>query len=208
MKTLKYGLLLISVLFFFACEKETEGISRITEYANFEMQGEDFIFVLANSTFKDPGVTASEGETVLPVDIKGTVNTSVPGVYNLEYSAKNSDGFAASVQRSVAVVAALPTKDLSGKYKLVSATRNLFITITKNKGMVGYYHTTDSWWQQKPIALDFVDLGNGTLVILSGSSAYGGHNGKGNILADNQIQFINTLTNQGNLVVNTTYKLQ
>ena len=166
------------------------------------------IFVLANSTFKDPGVTASEGESVLPVDIKGAVNTSVPGVYNLEYSAKNSDGFAASVQRSVAVVAALPTKDLSGKYKLVSATRNLFITITKNKGMVVYYHTTDSWWQAKPIALDFVDLGNGTLVILSGSSAYGAHNGKGNILPDGQIQFINTLTSQGNLVVNTTYKLK
>ena len=208
MKTLKYSLFLISVLFLFACEKETEGISRITEYATFDMKGDNFIFILANSTFTDPGVTANEGETDLPIEIKGTVNTSVPDVYTLQYSAKNSDGFSASVERSVAVVAALPTKDLSGKYKLVSATRDKEITISKNSGMVGYYHSTDSWWQSKPIPLDFVDLGNGTIKILSGSSAYGGHFGTGKILPDGQIQFINTLTNQGNLVVNTTYKLQ
>ena len=33
MKIYKYTLLLISVLFLFACEKETEGISRITYFA-------------------------------------------------------------------------------------------------------------------------------------------------------------------------------
>lgn len=208
MKIYKYILLIVSLMIFLSCEKETEGISDITEYATFDMQGDDFMFVLANSTFTDPGVTATEGETDLPVEITGTVNTSVPGVYTISYSAKNSDGFSASVYRNVAVVAAMPTNDLSGNYQIVHASRTNKMTVTKNQGKVGYYHASDSWWQARPIPLDFVDLGNGTIKILSGSSAYGAHVGTGEILPDGQIKFSNTLINQGMLVVNTTYKLQ
>jgi|GEM_PF-2643146 hypothetical protein len=208
MKIYKYSLIVISVLFLFACEKETEGISRITEYATFEMQGEDFMFVLTNSTFTDPGITAYEGETELSIVTTGTVNTSVPDVYTLQYSAKNTDGFAASVSRTVAVVPALPTTDLSGTYQIVHATRTNQMTITKNKEMVGYYHATDSWWQARPIPLDFVDMGDGTIKILSGSSPYGAHYGTGNILPNGQIRFTVTLVNQGPLNYTTTYQLQ
>ena len=208
MKTYKYSLILISMFFLFACEKETEGISKITEYATFDMQGDDFMFVLANSTFTDPGVIAHEGETEIPVEIKGKVNTSVSDVYSIEYLAKNKDGFPASVVRDVAVVSAIPTDDISGAYQIVSATRTNKITITKNKGMVGYYHASDSWWQAYPIQLDFVDLGNGTIKILPGSSPFGAHNGTGKILSDGQIEFKVTLLNQGPLTYTTTFKLQ
>lgn len=208
MKIYKYILLIVSLMMFLSCEKETEGISSITEYATFDMQGGDFMFVFANTTFSDPGVTASEGESELPVEVNGTVNTSVPDVYTINYSAKNSDGYSASVQRNVAVVSALPTNDLSGSYQIVHATRTNKMTVTKNKGIVGYYRASDSWWQAYAIPLDFVDLGNGTIKVLSGSSPFGGHYGTGQILADNQIQFKVTLINQGNLIYTTTYKLQ
>lgn len=205
MKIYKYSLLLVSFLLFFSCDKDTEGISKVTEYATFEMEGDDFMYVLANSTFTDPGISAYEGETQLQIETKGSVNTAVPDVYVLQYSAKNSDGFAASVQRTVAVVPAIPTEDISGQYQIVHATRTNKINITKNDGIVGYYHASDSWFQAYAIPLDFVDMGDGTIKILSGSSPYGGHYGAGEILSDGQIKFIVTLTNQGPLTYNTSY---
>ena len=208
MKICKYSLLIVPFLLLFSCEKETEGISRVTEYATFEMKGANFMYVLANSTFTDPGITAHAGETELQIETKGTVNTATPDVYTLVYSAKNSDGFSASIKRDVAVVPAIPTNDLSGVYQVVHATRTNKTTITKNQGIVGYYHASDSWWQANPIPLDFVDMGNGTIKILSGSSPYGGHIGTGQILPDGQIQFRVTLVNQGPLTYTTTYKLQ
>lgn len=207
MKIYKYSLIILSLFFFLACEKETEGISRVTEYASFEMQGDDFMFVLANSTFTEPGITAFAGEEELPVVTTGTVNTSVPDVYTLRYSAINEDGFPASVTRTVAVVPTLPTTDLSGTYQVVHATRKNQITITKNNNLVGYYHSTDSWWQARQIPLDFVDMGDGTIKILSGSSPYGAHYGTGLILPNGQIRFIVTLANQGPLNFTTTFQL-
>lgn len=208
MKTYKYILLaLLSTLMFTSCEKETEGLSKVTVYADFKMEGDEFMFIQSNMTFTDPGVTASEGEIVLPVAITGAVNTSVPGVYVLQYSAKNSDGFAASVQRTVAVVTSMPTTDLSGTYQIVHATRTNQITITKNDGLVGYYHASDSWFQAFPIPLDFVDMGDGTITVLSGSSAYGGHYGTGTISPSGQISFSITLVDQGNMQYTTTYQL-
>lgn len=204
----KYSLIIASAFLLFSCDKETEDISRITEYATFEMQGEDFMFVLTNSTFTEPGVVAYEGETELPVETKGTVNTAVSDIYPIQYSATNSDGFPASVLRTVAVVAAIPTTDISGAYQIVHATRTNKMKITKNNGVVGYYHASDSWWQANAIPLDFVDMGNGTIKILSGSSPYGAHYGTGKILANGQIQFTVTLANQGPLTYTTTYQLQ
>ena len=82
------------------------------------------------------------------------------------------------------------------------------MTITKNNGIVGYYHASDSWWQKYPIPIDFVDLGGGTIKILSGSSPYGGHYGIGKILPDGKIQFSVTLVDQGPLTYTTTFQLQ
>jgi hypothetical protein len=208
MKIFKYIIIIIAFFSFFGCDKDTEGISRITEYATFDMKGEAFMFVLKNSTFTDPGIAAYQGETELSVATKGTVDTSVPGVYTIQYSATNSDGFPASTQRDVAVVAAMPTKDLSGTYQVVHATRTTKTTVSKNNGILGYYHSTDSWWQAYQVPLDFVDIGNGTIVILKGSSPYGGHFGTGAILADNQLRFDVTMTDQGPLNYSTTWKKQ
>ena len=207
MKTYKYILvILFSVFLFAACEKETEGVSRITEYAEFKMSGNEFLFVEKNSTFTDPGVTAFEGETELTVVVKGTVDTSTPGVYTIQYSAENSDKFSASVKRIVAVVAAVPTVDLSGVYGLLPAQTRTS-TITKN-GIVGYYRASDSWSQAYAIPLDFVDMGDGTLTVLSGSSPFGGHYGTGLILPDNQLRFTVTLIDQGPYIYTTTYQLK
>jgi hypothetical protein len=208
MKKYKYFLALPILLFLFAsCEKETEGVSRVTNYATFQMSGDPFMFILLNAAYTEPGVKAFEGETELTVETKSTVNTAAAGVYTVKYSAKNSDGFSASVLRTIAVVAAMPSVNISGIYDLVHATRVKDIEITVNDGILGYYHASDSWWQSLKIPLDFVDMGDGTITVLEGSSPYGGHYGTGSILFDeNQITFTVTLVNQGPMVYTTTFQ--
>ena len=182
--------LMVVVLLSTGCQKiTTEGVTGITHYPKFEMTGDKLVFVQINTTFTDPGVIAFEGDTEINVDIKGAVNTSVKDVYTLVYTATNSDGFPASIERMVAVVPNLPTVDLAGTYSLVHATRTGSIDITKIEGILGYYRSTDSWWQAYPIPLDFVDMGDGTLIVLPGSSRFGPHAGTGTILPDDQIQF-------------------
>ncbi|MDB5012472.1 MAG: hypothetical protein JWQ25_674 [Daejeonella sp.] len=95
------------------------GISKITYFPILTMAGEDIIAVPKGGTYTEAGVTAVEGTAQLEVKTSGSVNTAANGVYTLEYSAVNKDGFAASVSRTVVVYttdATAAAHDLSGNY--------------------------------------------------------------------------------------------
>jgi hypothetical protein len=123
-------LLLSMFTVFSACNKDeinnTEdkvGISRVTRFPILTMNGDRYMAVAVGGTFTDPGVTAKEGSTTIPVTKSGTVNTATPGVYDVTYTAKNKDGFAASLTRTVAVYstdAIAAANDLSGNYARTS----------------------------------------------------------------------------------------
>jgi hypothetical protein len=208
----KYSLIIASLFFLLSCDKETEDISRITYYCELDLKGGAVEFVSLGGTYAESGWVATEdGKDVsdkVTVLGKDKINTQVAGLYRLDYSVNNSDGYPTSVSRNVAVVAALPTTDLSGEYQIVPTTRENKITIAKVGGILGYYHATDTWYQTYAIPADFVDMGDGTLKVLSGSSPYGPHYGTGKILANGQIQFTVTLANQGPRTYTTTYQLQ
>jgi len=196
MKIYKLGLLAFFALFLFSCDKETEGLSKITYYATFDMSGDNFVFVKINSPFTDPGVTATEDGKPLTVSVKGSVDTSTPGVYVIQYSAVNSDGLASSVSRRVAVVNDFPTVDLSGPYQYVGRTQRP--TVTKNGGVVGYYRISDSWFQASAAPFDFLDMGDGTLFVFPANTNYGPIDGTGAILPGDQISFSMRITAGGN----------
>src|SRR5690349_17818336 len=108
MKNIKYLclVLLITTAFFFGCERvlDTEGISRVTSFPTFQMQGDEIVTVMTGGTFTDPGVTTVEGYAVTstvrgstyvvpgktqPTDVvysSGAVNTEIPGIYVITYS--------------------------------------------------------------------------------------------------------------------------
>ena len=151
MKIIKHILTLSVVISFFACKKEdveitdtTVGHSRITFFAELNMSGNEIMSVVKGSTFADPGVTATESGKTIPVTVTGTVNTNTVGLYELTYSAVNSDGFPASVSRSVFVIpeAEKPGVDLSGEYKAIGgAPSNAMVS----KVAPGVYYTTNCW---------------------------------------------------------------
>ena len=112
-------LLILSISFVLAilitgCEKTTEGISRITYFADLTMSGASTVFLDLGTPFTDPGVTAEESGQELPVDVSVTgtyfgfsgteVDVNAADEYVIKYTAINSDGFPGSITRTVYVI--------------------------------------------------------------------------------------------------------
>ena len=92
---------------------ETEGISRITYFPEFELEGEDFYFLNEGESFVDPGITVFEQGTEIPFTstfngrysgYSGSAIGTDPDQYTLTYNAVNRDGFAASASRTIIAI--------------------------------------------------------------------------------------------------------
>ena len=143
----------IAVLFYIvSCEKtehinNTEdkiGISRVTRFPTFSMEGDRYISIVKGGAFTDPGATAKEGDADLPVTISGAVDASTVGVYDLVYSATNKDGFSSSVTRTIAVLpqAEQAGVDIAGSYANTGA---FTYTATIQKLAPGFYIADNVW---------------------------------------------------------------
>lgn len=186
------GLVTLCVIVF-SCKKDnsfnypegTVGISKITNYPTFTMTGDAYASVVKGGTYTDPGVSAKEGATDLEVTVSGQVNTAVPGVYDLVYSAVNKDGFAGSVTRTVAVLpsAEVAGVDVSGKYSNVGTA---VLTAVWTKLAPGFYRTDNIWGGgSKAIIASYIICVDGTnlVVPLNSLSAYGRVQGTGTLTA-------------------------
>lgn len=120
---ISFGIVLLQ-----ACKKEpsfdyppdTVGSSRIVYFASVVIKGERTMIIDQGTTFTDPGVTATLNGQPVPAPSAITVNTNVPGVYNLEYIATNPEGYAASDWRTVVVMstnAQVTNNNFAGTYK-------------------------------------------------------------------------------------------
>lgn len=106
-KNIIYAMLLaLGVITLASCDKDTEGLSRITTYAVLEMNGESFMKVNVGGSFSDPGCVATMGgeDVTDQIQVNSNVDTSKPGFYNVNYVVYNDDGFPASASRTVMVV--------------------------------------------------------------------------------------------------------
>jgi hypothetical protein len=117
-----FPILLMVLTLLWSCEKEldTEGLSRITNFADIQVNGEELDIVTLGQPYTDPGATATENGQSVTVNTEGSVDVNTAGIYTLTYSATNSDGFSNSTSRLVAVLPPLPDEvksmDLSGQY--------------------------------------------------------------------------------------------
>lgn len=124
MKIYKNSLILVSVLFLFACEKETEGISRITYFAELTLKGNPVELVSLGGSFQEPGWTAIEDGADISdkVSVVGSVDTSKPGLYTLTYLVNNADGIPKTAMRQIVVSDDTPSPLESGLYKVSNAS--------------------------------------------------------------------------------------
>lgn len=117
-----FGLLALGMLALSSCNDDKDELtdSRLTYYADLQMQGDEFMLVPVGSKFVDPGCTGTlAGEDITSkIVIEGAdeVDTNTLGFYYITYSAEGSDGYPASVERTVCVYDPTVTLDISGEY--------------------------------------------------------------------------------------------
>lgn len=108
-------------LFLSSCgDKESMGVSTITTYPTIELKGDEALTIPVGGTYVESGVIAMEGETDISSSVvtEGVVNSAVPGVYTIKYTAVNKDGFTVSKRRHIGVITPdAAAMDISGKYK-------------------------------------------------------------------------------------------
>lgn len=125
---------------------ETEGISRLTQYADIILEEGDIYTLTVGSEFVEPGFHAQEGETDITdaVSVTGSVNASTVGAYTLIYSAKNEDGFEKKVERLVLVVPEeLSDVDLTGSYRGSVDLGEFAKATSVRKVSTGVFYATD-----------------------------------------------------------------
>lgn len=96
----------ISLLSLNSCDKETEGLTRITVYPTIELVGGDVV-VDKGTAYVEPGYTSMMGaeDVTSGVQVFSNVDTENSGVYSITYSTVlNEDGFGATATRTVVVL--------------------------------------------------------------------------------------------------------
>lgn len=107
-------------------DTSTENISRVTNYPVITLNGDSLMILDQGDTYSEEGGIALEGETEIDLAIKGTVNTAIPNVYKITYSALNVDGFPANKTRTVVVLSTTPSAiNLEGTFARGSNINNI-----------------------------------------------------------------------------------
>lgn len=153
MKKIHYIFVAALLFITYSCAKDltSEGVSKTTSYVTYDLTGGATVSIARGGAFVDPGFKGTEGEKDVTSTIKvtGSVDGTKVGMYNLVYSAVNSDGFSSSVSRTVIIYdPAAPATDLTGDYlsgvRRVSPARtftNLQVSIKKLAP--GFFYISD-----------------------------------------------------------------
>jgi BT_2262-like, C-terminal domain/Bacterial surface protein, Ig-like domain len=117
MKKIISLLIILGFITLLSCEKESEGLTRITYYHEISLVGGS-VTVPIGGTYTEPGYSAVVNgvDKTSDVVVTDNIDADTPGVYTVTYSATNTDGYPASVQRTVVVAAANLGGPESGVY--------------------------------------------------------------------------------------------
>lgn len=119
------------IAFLSACEStDTANVSFVTTYPVITLEGDQIMVSELGTAYSEPGAVATVGEDEVEIQTEGTVNADAPGVYPINYTAENSDGYARTAVRQVVIYdPATDAVDLSGEY--LRAATGVIVTVTK-----------------------------------------------------------------------------
>ena len=129
-------ILMLATMFVTSCENDsTEGLTSITYYPQFTLEGGSPYFVEQGTSYSEPGMIAMEGETDRTADVDVVITNSAGQVvssidvnnidlYTVTYSVTNEDGILGSAKREVIVYNPNVT-DISGTYTVAEGTLRL-----------------------------------------------------------------------------------
>ncbi|TCZ66526.1 DUF5011 domain-containing protein [Flaviaesturariibacter aridisoli] len=204
MKKYLFGLLCMGLLLG-SCKKDPVntadrvGSSRVTRFPTFTVTGGNYRSIVQGSTYTEPGVTAAEGSTSLTVTTSGSVDAATVGVYELTYTATNSDGFPATVTRTVAVLPGPEAAgvNIAGKYANVGS---FAWTAEVEKLAPGFYRSDNVWGGgSAAVVPSYILTTDGQNLILPENtlSSYGAVSGDGTLDAQGNMNLHVSLLDQG-----------
>jgi len=125
-----------------SCEStDTANVSFVTTYPVIELEGDEIMVISLGTDYSEPGAVATVGEEEIELETEGTVDSNSPGVYPINYTAMNPDGYSRTAARQVVIYdPATDAVDLSGSY--VRAATGVTVTVTKTGPST--YHINDA----------------------------------------------------------------
>ena len=137
-----------------SCTNEPDGLTQITYYPVFTLEGGSIYTIPVGSTYTDPGYQAIEGSEdvtanviITITDIDGNVVESIatdePTFYTITYTAINVDGFEGSTQRTVFVYDPSVTVSMAGTYSTDMANSKYGKNLTPFSAYAASYGYTD-----------------------------------------------------------------
>lgn len=109
-----FGIVLFTTIA--SCKKETLGVSKITYYPEVSVKGDTYMSITIGGEYVEQGALALIDGAEVEYETVGSVDPSTPGLYQIDYSAVNVDGFSQSATRYVAVTNCPDDVDISGTY--------------------------------------------------------------------------------------------
>lgn len=145
----------------------TSNISYTSIKPVMELLGEPIISMTVGGTYKEEGVSATAGDTVLDYTIlEGEVNPGAIGYYVVVYEAVNGFGWSSKAYRAVLVHDGTPYgEDITGNYKL-----SFLFNTSISKHQINGYWIIDNVFQEDGVTFPviFADKGDGTYGIVPG----------------------------------------
>lgn len=109
-----------------SCSDEAPIASKVTDYAILTFNGDGLMVINEGTPYTEEGAVAHAGDKELEVETSGTVNSNKPGVYKVNYSAINADGFPSSITRTIVVLSTAPSAiNLEGTFFRNSNANNI-----------------------------------------------------------------------------------
>jgi hypothetical protein len=120
---------------FAACKKDPDVVSKVVTVSapDITLNGDKFVSVMVGAPYTDPGAVLTDDVTgavsTIMADTPNDINTAVPGMYTLTYSALNANGYGTTAARYIAVTNYPDNADLSGTY--VRQSNGVPVTVSR-----------------------------------------------------------------------------
>jgi Domain of unknown function (DUF5011) len=124
---------LLPVLIISGCKKDTTAnVSKAVKvsFPEITLNGSSLVVITTGASYTDAGAKLKDDITGAITNIQTTsnnINTAQPGLYSVNYSASNANGFEASATRLVAVTSVTSAVNRTGTYLRTATGINCFI---------------------------------------------------------------------------------
>ena len=148
---------------FAACKKEDD-VSKVVEitYPDITLNGSKYVSLTVGESYADPGAVVNDDVSGTQHNIMASyssLNTSTPGLYYMQYSFTNPNGYTTNVGRYIAVTDYPDAIDISGVYERTANG----VLVNLSRVARGLYMTDDMGGAGLPDAGYFAVLNDSTI---------------------------------------------